>query len=354
MRSLALLLSLTLAIGFILGGCSSSTDPVDTQTTNLNEFGTYKATDEEPNFGDPDIAELIAESVEDAYDDPVAQMPLVDSVENAVAPDIFCFRMIWGNLPRDSGVTDLTDWSGTLTMSRGAVVVTHLIRFEPGQDYLLPRYNDEGYYVPEELRWVSKTSYHIDGLATRLYVPPSVTDDLVTVTYESPQLTITFTVDDLQDLDTLIAVGYGNAISFQAIRYEPGHGNPHHGTLAGRWGRDENGNGIFYGRWISARGRIMGTLKGNWGVDSTGNRIFVGKYIDTAGRFEGFVKGTWRENLLSFSPLPTGTFSGRIYNADREPIGLLKGHFHRGNSRRTGYFAGKWCVGESCFRILHQ
>ena len=349
MKRMSILLVLLAALGLVFGGCSSTTDPT-TPTSNLEDFGDYTAENEAPNFGNPDIAELTADDSEKPIDDPVALSPVVDSVENLEHPDIFCLRVVWGNLQGDTGVTDLTDWSGSLTLSRGAVVVTHTIRFEPGQDYLLPRYNDSGFYVPEELHWVSQTSWHFDGLATRLFFPPVVVDtsdtnavepEPVTVTYESPQLTITFTMDELEDLDTLVSIGFGNAVSFQAQRCDR---MPHlKGHLIGRWGRDDEGNGIFYGRWLSNRGRLMGTLEGEWGIDTTGARVFVGKYIDTEGNFTGFIKGLWRDRGRGRNA--SGQFRGRIYDADREPIGVLKGHFKKGETRKGGYFAGRWCVG---------
>jgi len=255
--------------------------------------------------------------------------------------------MVWGNLEGDSGVTDRTDWSGTLTISRGAIIVTKTIRFEPDQDYLLPRANDSGIYIPEELGWVSYTVGGIDGIATRLLVPPSTTDDIVTVTYESSQLTISFDVNELETLDTLISIGADNAISFEATKCEPQTNVSRRGHLIGRWGRDENGEGIFYGRWMTATGRVIGSLRGNWGVDSTGAQIFVGKYIDLDGNFLGFIKGVWRDRGMGM--MACGQFRGRIFNADREPIGVLKGHFKKGDTRWGGYFAGLWCIGGDCF-----
>lgn len=341
MKRNLVLLGLLAVVAFMLGACSSnSTEPADTGTT-LDDFGTYKPTDEAPNFGDADVAELTTEAEETDYADPVALSPVVDSVENLDHPDIFAMRIVWGNLEQDSGVTDLTDWSGTLTLSRGAVVVKRTIRFEPGQDYLLPRYNDSGVYIPEELRFVSQTSWHFDGLRLNLYIPPSVTDEIVTLTYESPQLSITFTMDELEELDTLVNIGYGNAISFQSMRFEPA--SHLRGGLIGRWGRDDEGNGIFYGTWKNTAGTLMGTLKGEWGTDEDGNPVFAGKYIDINGQFEGLIKGKWRINGNGANA--TGHFAGRIYNADLEPIGKLHGHFKRGMTRKGGFFAGRWSVG---------
>jgi hypothetical protein len=352
MKKIILLLALLAGLGLALGGCSSSTDPTDTNTADLEDFGQYTATDESsPDFGDPALSELLAETEEEEYDDPVALSPIVDSVENQERPDIFCFRMLWGNLPRDTAVTDLTDWSGTLTISRGAIVVTHLIKFEPGQDYLLPRWNDEGFYVPEELRWVSKTSCCLDGIATKLFVPPSLTDDVVTVSYHSEQLDITFTIYELEELDTLITTGYGNAISFRSARFEPKPNIYMRGHLRGVWTKDDTGQGIFYGRWMASGGRLLGAIKGEWGVDSAGVQVFVGKWIDRSGRFQGFVKGTWEDGDVCTAiccPVWAGTFEGRIFNSERDPIGLLGGRYWKMHSSRTGHFEGRWCVGGGC------
>jgi hypothetical protein len=344
MKKTILILVVPVLVGFLLAGCSSTTEPQDTNA-NLEDFGSYTTANEDPAFGDPDIEALM--DAETPISDPVALSPMVDSIENQERTAAYCLRMVWGNLERDSGVTELTDWSGTLTISRGAIIATRTIRFEPGQDYLLPRHNDSGVYIPEELSWVSKTVGGIDGIATRILIPPSVTDDIVTVTYESPQLTITFDVPALEDLDTLISFGAGNAISFEATRCEPPTNVARHGHLIGRWGRNLHGEGVFSGAWMTSTGRVIGSVRGNWGVDSTGMHTFVGKYIDLDGNFRGFVKGLWR--IRAMGDHACGQFRGRIFNADCEPIGVLKGHFKKSDTHRGGYFAGQWCVGGDCF-----
>lgn len=353
MKRMMLLFALLAGLGLIWIGCSTSTDPSETPQSDLEDFGQYEATDEESaDFGDPDLARLLADSEEQPYEDPVAFSPAVDSMENDETTAKYCLRMIWGNLPRDTAINELTDWSGSLTISRGAILVTHTIKFERGQDYLLPRYNQGGYYIPEELHWVSYTSVHIDGIATRLYVPPSITDDVVTVHYKSDQFEISFTIYDLEALDTLIDFGPGNAILFQAMRCEPGAGRPTRGHLSGVWTRNEDGRGIFYGRWMSSGGLLVGTVKGEWGVDSTGRRVFIGKWVDVDGRFKGFVKGTWEDyDCIAVDGVncPTGAFRGRIFNAERRAIGILRGHYWMGAARPGGFFAGQWCFGSRCF-----
>jgi len=351
MKKVFFLLLVLAATALTIGGCSTSTEPAD-NTSNLENFGSYQATDEpSADFGDPALAELLTDQSEQPYTDPAATSPAVDSLENSLRPDLFCFRMVWGNLARDSNITNLTDWSGTLTLSRGAVIVTRLIGFEPGQDSIITRPYLNIMTGLNMIEWGSSTSWHLDGIGARLIVPQSPTDELVTVTYESSRLKITFTMDRFDDLDTLISIGPGNAISFHSIRCERIPAIPTNGYLTGRWGRDENGNGIFYGRWMNVTGQIMGAVKGDWGIDSTGHRFFVGKYVDISGCFEGFVKGTWRDFPMSSSAdrCPTGGFWGRVFDADRQPIGEIKGHYMRAEFRRGGYFSGFWCTGGDCF-----
>lgn len=343
MKFMMLLAALAL-IGLTFGGCSvSSTEATDTDVIeDAGEFGEFTVGDEEPAFDDPDIAQMLTDETD--FSDPVATLPEIVEAESNEGTDIFCLRMVWGNLEGDSGVANLTDWSGSLTLSRGGIVVARLIRFEPSQDYILPRYDDSGYFVPEQLRWVSQTSWHLDGLVTRVIIPPSVTDEVVTLTYESDQLSITFPVDQLAELDTLIIIGFGNAISFQATQFQPqGH---RYGTLSGRWGRDDAGNGIFHGLWYNAAGTIAGTVRGRYGTDSTGSNIFVGKYIYNNGLFGGLLKGRW--NTETQNGVGYGRFNGLIYNDQRVPIGSLNGHFKRGQNRTNGFFAGRWrfCRGE--------
>lgn len=329
---------------FVIGGCSTGTDSVG-DDVNLEDFGAYKATDEEPFFGDADLAEL-STAEENEFDDPAAFSPAIVEIENDTVhrANMFSFRMIWGNLNHDSNITELTDWSGKLTLSFGHLVVTHTIRFEAGQDYVQPRITL--YPPPPVIHWTSQTAGHFDGLATKILIPYlderiMMPEKLFTVTYESEQLSITFTFDQLEELDTLINIGHGNAISFQAMRFEPR--TEIHGGLIGRWGRSPGGVGFFYGLWRASNGRLMGSLRGHWGTNDDGRQIFLGKWIDSEGRFRGFVRGNWADGYGY--DRTEGQFNGQIYNAEREPMGLLAGHYKKGDNHRGGFFAGRWCVG---------
>jgi hypothetical protein len=326
--------------GAFLVSCSN--DPAGTELTqpDLEDFGDFQATAEAPAFGDPLIADL--SDGDEPYDDIMAQSTEVTDVESSDNPQIYGLRMIWGNLLEDEDVTDLTDWSGSLTISRGAVVVFRVMSFEDGQDYIVERSD------PALLEWVSQTSCCRDGLFVKFFIPELSADNPeqlppdedFTVTYESPQLTISFTLDQIAGLDTLVTVGPGNAISFRGTKFEriacP------HGYLEGRWTRDDNGDGIFYGRWLSRNGLLKGHLRGTWGTDDSGRRVFVGKWIDASGAFEGFLRGTWSNRMGINSAV--GFFRGFVYDAECNKIGELGGHYRRGDVSTGGFFAGLWRI----------
>jgi len=106
----------------------------------------------------------------------------------------------------------------------------------------------------------------------------------------------------------MIILGPRNAVSFQSTQWD--RNQSLRGPIAGVWGRDENGKGIFYGAWMSVNGSVVGTVKGDWGTDSTGDNIFVGNYIDIAGKFQGLIRGHWW--VRGQGNNPAGHFLGTI------------------------------------------
>jgi len=223
---------------------------------------------------------------------------------------MFHFRVVWGMIPCDSTVVDVTDWSGSLTVTRGGLVVRRLIRFEPDQDQLLPRADRT------LVEWVSATTIHNDGIACDVFVPHEIVE--------------------LED---------GNKVAFHGIQVFrqicP------RGILAGHWGYDEEGNGVFRGLWFSGSGHVTGFLRGRYGQDDQGKNVFYGKWIDRDGRFEGLLRGTWGHHAISTEDegtrnRPTGWFAGRIFDAERNPIGGLGGHYGSAPDFRAGWFQGRW------------
>ena len=334
----------------LIAGCSKDSASPEEELTVADQFGGFTPTDEAPNFGDPDFTAGLA--VETEYNDSMLDSLDYDSVINIPAINAYAIRIVWGSPSYDSTVTALTDWTGSLSMSRGGMVLRRTIGFESFQDYILPRTDRK------LIEWVSFTSVHHDGIFAYLFVPPfdSLLDSLavdtpVTVTFDTEPFDLTLRLDDLSSLDTVFYLDDSvNVVAVRAFKITP-QVCPG-GFLEGKWGVDSTGQGIFEGRWISRHGLLAGYVKGIWGPDTTNNirRAFYGKWIDVSGRFEGLLKGTyrphpdWHASDVAFSRAG-GRFFGHFYDANANPLGVLKGHYmmpRRFSDDGMGYFAGRW------------
>jgi len=335
-------------------GCSEEATTSADPESIADEFGGFTPADESPGFGDP---ELVAEMTGDEeFDDPILSSPVVDSIINRVPCRAFAFRVVWGSLRYDSTVTQTTDWTGALHFSHGPIILRRLIKFEPGQDYILPRTDRH------LIEWVSMTSVHHDGLLANVYIPLQPTASLAPDTeavliFNTTPLEIVFTPDQLASLDTVIFLEDSvNAVAFRSVEINPSLCP--RGFLEGRWGRDSTGQGIFYGRWMSNDGFLMGHLRGYWGVETVDDvelTVFYGKYIDIDGKFQGLLRGVYHPyhganysngNQESNRCLD-GWFYGHFYDAAGNVKGVLKGHYMMPPARcvdcsNVGYFAGRW------------
>jgi len=342
-------------------GCSDKgTQPETSPLPNLeDEFGGYTATAEAVGFGDPEILE--EEDGELVYSDPMLSSPPVDSIVNDPAAGLFHLRAVWGRLCYDSTVEEITDWTGSLSISRGAVILRRVIRFEPPGDRILPRTDRR------IIEWESFTTVHNDGIAIDLFVPPprpvfdttitivdetdtiitvvTVWPEPVTVKFDTGPYSRTFTLGELASLDTIVQLDDSNAVAFHAIQVHPALCP--RGFLFGRWGYDEDGQGVFKGLWADQRGFVFGHVRGHFGKNENGHRVFFGKWIDRLGQFKGFIRGSWGPrpgpNVEANAALHAGGwFRGRIYNADRVEIGVLKGRYRGSMYYRGGFFQGRW------------
>ncbi|NJM25410.1 MAG: hypothetical protein HC859_07905, partial [Bacteroidia bacterium] len=70
-----------------------------------------------------------------------------------------------------------TDWTGRLSVSRGAILVHHRIGFEDRTDAVLPRDNRAS------VSFISVTTTHSDGLALRIIDPTPTAAEPLTLTY---------------------------------------------------------------------------------------------------------------------------------------------------------------------------
>lgn len=352
-----LIISFTLLFLMVLFGCS---EKVSAPNENSNvEFGDYTASSEAPAFNDP----LLLSSNDIEFDD--AMMSSADFDSMITDAGYYHLRMIWGSLRYDSTIAVESDWSGSLTISRGGLIIRRLIHWERGQDSILDRTDRK------LIEWISKTTVHNDGLSVDIIIPPIrpefdtsyVTDpatgdtvdiviDIVSpapvnITFESGPYSRTFELYELSTLDTVITIDEFNSIAFHALKIDR---RPcPRGFLSGGWGVNDEGQGIFRGEWRNRHGQVIGHYQGHYEVNENGRNIFVGKWIDQSGRFEGFIRGTYdlmpdvNANGTAFD-MAGGWFAGQIYNSERVSIGDLKGRYIPASDENRGFMMGRWKI----------
>jgi hypothetical protein len=318
------------------------------QSMDLDDpYGGFNFGDEAAAFGDNALTTDYGPASSAEYDDPMTDDA---DVANARARDARrrYLMITWGNLRADTLIDFPTDWSGSLRVKNGFVVLKRTIRFDP-RDEILPRTSRD------TLEWISHTQPHFDGILVAIHRVPcdtaatsvgvaDTTDracipEPIEVTFDTGPLTISFTQEELADLHEVIRVDdAGNAVAFNTIVVEP-HPCPG-GFLAGQWRNvDDRPGGVFRGKWISHNGVHMGYLRGFYGVNSRGHKVFFGKWVTEGGRFQGLLRGRYDR----FGDRPGGWFAGEWVERDLRVHGALRGVWVAGDDPGgRGYFRGIW------------
>jgi hypothetical protein len=315
------------------------------QTVNLDDpYGGFNTADEAPAFAESLLTNRYGPETDVAVNDDV-DTTRVDRRR----PHRF-LMVTWGNLRADSLIDFSTDWTGSLCVENGIVVVRRTIQFEP-RDYLLPRTSRQC------VEWVSHTQPRFDGLIVALLKPPcfdslstsiagidSLCGDPLTVTFKTGPLTVTFTQEELANLHKVIPVDdAGNAVAFNTLLVMPGQCPQ--GFLAGQWKdvEDKRYQGVFRGKWVSENGVHMGYLRGVYGENSEGRHVFFGKWITQSGRFQGLLKGGYGVLPSPNAREADGWFEGVWFSRELRAMGGLKGVWGTGQENRDcGYFRGVW------------
>ncbi len=330
---------MALALIGLITGCSS--DSSTTSDSDISEeFGGFTPTAEAPSFDNEIVA---TEMTDDAdYSDPMLTNDFVEAQLQDSLSDIYSLRIVWGMLCYDSTMTTPTDWSGSLTVSRGSIILRKVIKFEPATDWIVIRDNRS------ELDWVSQTTVHHDGIFVNLIVPPATdsTEEAapVTISFDTEPFSITFNLDDLNALDTIYYLDDSNAVAFHAFNVvrEPCP----KGFFSGVWGKDEDGNGVMYGQWMSHMGYTEGQFEGTWGLntDNVYDNVFYGKVIDLDGNFIALLKGSYHsKNPMARRGNSSGWLRGYYYDENANIMGVLRGHYHeQPKNSGFGFLQGRW------------
>jgi hypothetical protein len=356
MRRIRASLNFLFLLALVLSGCSGDSDrttaPTSTdqdQVVNLNDpNGGFTATDEAPAFGEADLLDLAR--AEAPVADSVAGPSLSDGEYQAPA-HIYAMTILWGMLPepgdpassghpQDDG--DTFDWSGSMVLSRGNLVITTTVSFEPEDSIIRPRPNRRS------VQWISHTGSGFDGLRVMIYQPPltnGAIDDTLTLTAGS--YSRTFLLSELGSLSEDVPMGdTGTVIRFLASESDPFEGK--HGSLLGLWAVQAPGDSVgrFSGIWVADGGRALGFYRGYYAEDPRKGRVLFAKMTDLNGVYRGVLRGNWDSGQVGPQPddgNPNhGWFAARWFNGDKE-IGMVRGHwrFHTG---RGGNMDGRWCV----------
>jgi len=293
-----------------------------TQSALEQDNGGETTADEAPMFGDEAAFDAAAIEADAAVTDTMSSDPSVTTI--AAAPDAASHRVIiaWGKLPADPD-SAARDWSGSLTISRGALVVGRTIGFEDATDHLLPRTSKD------TVAFQSITKPFVDGLALRVLDPTPASTDPLTLTY-TPASGATYTLDlaQLAAGPLVVDAGDGFKIVAAALRDKDGC---EHGFMRGRWHQLLPNLGVYRGLVVGPEGGVIGHVRGIYGVRKNGDHVMFGKFIDDAGHFKGILAGTYGN----------GDFAAKWITKDGDH-GLVKGKYIESPNAPGGMFAARW------------
>lgn len=313
-------------------GCNADVVDEDPEVAAIAEAlelqdGGLTMTDELPMFGDTelfDAADIAPEDmVEDAFETDDAVMTMLQ-LPDAV---VFHTAVLWGQLPPDPSVTTPRNWSGAISVNRGAIIVRRTIRFEGPTDNLLPR-ND-----PRVVPFTSATLPHHDGLRFDVIDPTPESPEPLVVTYvdhnnkvfEVPMAVL------VNGPESQVVDGLGNRVAGVALPQLVDLCQ--HGMLGGRWHKRAEGRGNFVGVVANPLGDPIGHMLGIYGVRQNGDKVFFGKYINANGQFRGIFAGRYGE----------GHFAGRWKHASGD-VGGLGGEYRETipGPETGGHYLGRW------------
>lgn len=346
-----------------LPGCGDDGSPgtagapgAESQTIDLDDpYGGFLAVDEEPAFGDPELAAKAEneEPQEDGYAGlAVRERNRAREIEEHPARVMYSLTILWGHLWNSSDTAavslppETVAWQGSLALSEGALRLLSLIDFERWEDHVLPRGG------LDSLAWESVTAGFLDGLRVMVVLKADSTGAVAAreLTLQLNDYLRKMSTDELEDLDELTEMGDGTRISLRAFRVDPDAGA--RGFCHGVWGsRGEDGRGSFSGVWTTATGNPAGFIRGHYGVNGEGKRVFFGKYIGPRGQFGGFLRGTWEPVEGDNDGTPgtwdeaaageSGRFRGDWLSRSGDAFGEVKGHWTR-RAEGSGFFSGAW------------
>jgi hypothetical protein len=338
-----------LTLGLSIQGCSSLTGSntpsqgddfyddsfFEDMNFDINdENGGYDTSREEPGFGDASFFSMFTEDepANDPWSNDPGTIAMGENPSNVVA----YARLVWGQLQFNPESTDSTDWSGSIWVDSGALVVKRLIRFEPGTDWVEER------GTSSQIDLVSETTTHNDGLLIQVINDEPGLGEANLLHVELGDFVYSIPVDSLDGYTEVVDVDEaGNQFSLHSVRVL----DCPNGFMNGIWVDGETDAGIFRGGWFSWEGELMGHYRGHWGISDDGENVFRGKLIDLDGNFWAMLRGRWVDHQERHGD---GDYHGQWLTPiggegsdEFEAVGSIWGFYRKGFMSR-GHMGGRW------------
>ncbi|MFH0900487.1 MAG: hypothetical protein V2A73_07645, partial [Pseudomonadota bacterium] len=326
-------------------GCGQSLED-ETQVVSEaleGDFGEMSEENEEQNFDDPAMVDEEIEGGDtDAADDTLDTDPTANAAENDTA-NVHRARvlLLWGRLHPQPKATDVTDWSGKISVANGAVRVLRLVRFEKGDHIVRPRSDIR------TLDFASATAPGRDGLLLEVVAHPSLNTDggKVKLTFDTVPIKYELVLEQgMKPVDLVKVDEVGNAFAYMILPPRPVE-ICEAGYILGHWLRAGTADGRTVGhiraRYLDDEGQLLGKIRGIYGERKNHSQVFFAKAISTEGEFQAVLAGRYR----------LGRFGGLIINRSRVIDGLVYGFYGEGAriDDDKGFIIGRWArkCGES-------
>jgi hypothetical protein len=312
------------------------------------EYGGLTEADEEPDFGDEELATAddLNDDGEDV-DDTTADEGEADLADAVIPPKRVKILVAWGLLRGNPfEVEEPTDWSGTITAENAGLRIRRVVAFE-GTDHIIRPRPDFS-----TVEMVSHTLPHVDGLLLEVILHPQLGTSL-----ETPPALVFNTAAYQGTLDirpNMARAGLeviddvGNAVAYHVIPNLQDLPDCKQGFIAGRWvKRGETDDGRSYGRLkgkvMDEDGHIVGKLRGVWGERATnGSQVFFAKVIGNDGQFKARLAGRYGD----------GHFRGRVVGKNRIRRGVVAGQYRNPVQLEGGVFRGRY--NERCGELRNE
>ena len=349
-----------LSLVIFLTHCGSNDNPTTVASRTLSDLlETDQATwenaladpfalgtgDESAQFNDATLSTI--EGEEGTYTDATTlakpNMIMTDGIlpTTGIACKPYLIRLRWGQFPYNDTIATTTDWSGSVSVNRGTLILKRPIAFDLG-DSVATRTDRT------VISFTSRTKRHFDGLAIKYFecqkdgTIAATNTNRTTLTFTSPVFTKSYDLAQLTGTSTATTTGtsttgviiteenvdtLGNKFQIQSIQLS-NISNLCQGVMHGRWHKLPNRSGGLF-RGIVQAGenfRRVGHVMGVYGTNKNTEKVWSAKLISHKGGFVGIMKG-------SSIGTSTGTFSGKIFNRDKKEIGMVSGNYVEGEDK---------------------